>query len=162
MAHFVRLEKRPEPAGVVSAASRFALEVLPVREDTLRRMSVGDLLQRLIADVSALAARQIELAKQEARDEARQRLRAIVLLVVGSVLLFLAVVSILVAIILAVSLVLPGWGAALVLFGGLAVVGGILALIGQRQLTRPLLPKTRQTLREDVEWAGHLTNSSEK
>lgn len=133
-----------------------------MHEETLHRLSIGELLQKLVGNLSALADRQVELAKQEARQEIRQRAVATATLVGGVMLLFLSLISLLVAAILALASVVPGWAAGLIVAVVLAVIGSIAALIGRRMISQPLMPKTRQSLKEDVEWARHLTNSSER
>jgi uncharacterized membrane protein YqjE len=131
-----------------------------LREETLGRLSAGELLHKLIGNLSALADRQVELAKQEAREEVKQRAAATAALVAGLTLLFLALLSLVVAAILALALVVPGWVAGVMVAVALAFLGGIAVLLGRSMMTKPLMPRTRRSLEEDVEWAKHLTSSN--
>ena len=131
-----------------------------MRSEALGPLSVQELVQRLIGSLSALADKQMELAKAEARQEVQRRGLAVGLLVGGLIFLFLALVSIMVSIILALSAVVPGWLAGLIVALVLAIVGGILAWLGYSRVREPLMNRTVQTLRENIEWAKTLSNSN--
>ena len=58
----------------------------------------------------------------------------------------------LVALVFALATVMPGWLAALLIGGGLVVIGGILGYVSwTRRVTSPLA-LTRKTIREDSQW----------
>jgi Flp pilus assembly protein TadB len=65
---------------------------------------------------------------------------------------------------LALMFLLDNWMpiglAALITAGVWAVIGAVLAMVGRQELKRanPQLPKTQDTLKEDVEWAKAQKN----
>jgi uncharacterized membrane protein YqjE len=147
------------------AASRplhVAAEVGLVRNEALEPLSIQELIRRLIGNFSSLADKEMQLARAEAKQEAKRRGLAVGLLGGGLTFLFLALVSIIVAIILALSLILPGWLAAIIVAAVLAIIGGLVAFIGSRLIAKPLMQRTVHSLKEDVEWAKTLNNSSER
>lgn len=117
------------------------------------RMSTTDLIRRLVNNISGLVDREIEIAKQEAREDISKTLTSAILLISGGALIVLGLVSIVVAIILALALAMPGWLAALIVAAFFLVIGAVLALIGKNKLVTRPLKRTRESLREDIEWA---------
>ena len=117
--------------------------------------SLGEVFSDLSSDLSTLMKQELELAKVEFKQEAAQAGKGAGLLGGAGlagwfVLLFLSV---------ALMFVLDNWlpieAAALINAGVWAVIAGLLALIGRKELreANPQLPKTQQTLKEDVQWA---------
>jgi uncharacterized membrane protein YqjE len=119
----------------------------------MSRASTIDLVRRLVNNISGLVDSEIELAKQEAREDISKTLTSAVLLIAGGALLAIGLICIVVAIILALALILPGWASALIWAAFFLLVGGILTLIGKNKLVTRPLKRTRETLREDIEWA---------
>jgi hypothetical protein len=131
-------------------ASRFDPDTQPRRPES----SLGELLTEMTSELSTLFRQEIELAKTEARDELGQVGKAGALIGgaalagwMGLMLLSLALAWLLdEALNRALSFAIVGvlWAiAALILQGGARS-----ALEGLRGL-----PKTRQTIKEDLEWA---------
>ncbi len=58
----------------------------------------------------------------------------------------------LVTVIFALSLVLPGWAAGLIVSGSTLVVAAAIALIAWSRRVRSPMARTKRTLREDVQW----------
>jgi hypothetical protein len=117
--------------------------------------SLGEVFSDLSSDLSTLMKQELELAKVELKQEVGQAGKGAGLLGGAGlagwfVLLFLSV---------ALMFLLDNWlpieAAALINAGVWAVVCGALALIGRKELreANPQLPKTQQTLKEDVQWA---------
>lgn len=131
-------------------------------EERVKRMSTRELLGFLIHDAQVLFDRQMELARQEAKENIRAMIFSIALLVGGGLFLAMAMISLLVAAILALGLLIPGWLAGIVIFLFFAVVGGVLALFGRRALVTRPLQRTRETLKEDIEWAKARVTSNGK
>ncbi len=128
-----------------------------VREETIRGLSTGELIRRLVNDVSGLIDREILLARAEARADVRQAATGAGALALGVLLLYTALAAVIVAIILASAPTLAPVLAALVSALVFAVLGAIVALIGWSQIRIRPLERTRETLREDVEWARSRT-----
>jgi hypothetical protein len=58
----------------------------------------------------------------------------------------------LVTVVLALSLLLPGWAAGLIVTAVVLAAAAIVALIGWRKRVRNPLDRTRRHLKEDVRW----------
>src|SRR5438067_10215497 len=96
------------------------------------QLSIGELGRRLADTTSELVHKQIELAKQEAREDLRQNVRAAILLGAGAVLLLFAVICLLVALVAGTSALTgwPVWVSALVWVLVFAVIGAVLLFVG--------------------------------
>jgi len=124
-----------------------------VRTDDER--SLGQVVSDVSTDLSTLIKQEIELARTELKEElTKVRKGAGMLGGAGFagwfVLLFLS---------LALTFTLDNWLpieiAALVTAALWAVIACVLALVGRMELqeANPQLPKTQETLKEDVQWA---------
>lgn len=131
-----------------------AEEQLPPTE----RQTIADLIRRLVNDAQDLIDRQIELAKQELRENLVQLAKASGLLAAGGVLLILTVIFLLITIIVGIEAIWQGrgWIAALVITLLLGVTGGLLALRGKDRVKINPVARTRETLKEDLEWVRRL------
>jgi hypothetical protein len=143
------------------------------------------LIGRLINDVSDLADRQIELAKQEIGEAKDEAIRAVIRLAIGSGIA-LAAALLLVIWAWTAFIWFFNWLGALIVFPtplgpqSLAWIGWLLGLlvpgvaawlaysrfirrgIKQAMAIWPPLPRTRSTLKEDLEWVKHLRTRSER
>ena len=129
-----------------------ATEQLPPTE----RQTVADLVRRIVNGVQEIIDRQIQLAKQEVKENLIQLAKASGLLIAGAVLLFLTAIFLLITTIMALEAAFPrhgGWISALVITLILGIVGAILALRGKKQVMIKPVPLTRETLKEDLAWA---------
>jgi len=131
-------------------------------DPTLRSVPTGDLFRRLINDLQMLVDRQVELAKQEFREDLKQVADAGRTLGVGLGLVIAAGLCFFHFLFLAIDTFLPRWGwlAALVLTLVCGIVGALLAQRGRAQVKLEPLARTRETLKEDVTWAKHQLNSN--
>ena len=131
--------------------------ILATTNPELKSAQTADLVRRLIDNVQTLLDKQIELAKQELREDLRQLLGAAKSLGIGAALLLLAGICFFNFLFLAIDTLLPRWGwvAALVVTLLFAIVGGLLANKGKDQVKVQPLARTRETLKEDAEWAKH-------
>jgi uncharacterized membrane protein YqjE len=101
-------------------------------------------LIRLVTDIPALVRelveREIELVKTELIAKLKQ-LGIGAALLVGAVVVILAMLGVLLtAIILALSLVMPGWAAALIVAGVLVLIAALLAFLGYRRIVKTGVP----------------------
>jgi uncharacterized membrane protein YqjE len=131
-------------------------------EQDLKRESAADLIRRLFDNIISLVERQIDMAKAEARADLMQMIRASAILIGGAVLLLIALIGFVVAIILALSLIMPGWLAALIVGIVFAIIGTALALWGKGRIPTQPMQQTRETLQEDLEWIKHPMTSEPK
>ena len=117
--------------------------------------SLGEVVSDISNDLSTLMKQELELAKVELKQEVGKASKGAGLLGGAGlagwfVLLFLS---------LALLFLLDNWlpieAAALITTGVWAVVAGVHALIGRKELreANPQLPRTQQTLKEDAQWA---------
>jgi uncharacterized membrane protein YqjE len=117
--------------------------------------SLGQVVSDLSTDLSTLMKQEVQLAKVELKEEVSKAGKGAGMLGGAGfagwfVLLFLS---------LALTFLLDNWmpveAAALITAGVWAVVAAVLAVIGRKELRQanPQLPRTQQTLKEDVQWA---------
>jgi uncharacterized membrane protein YqjE len=117
--------------------------------------SLGEVVSDLSTELSTLMKQEVQLAKVELKEEVRKVGKGAGMLGGAGfagwfVLLFLS---------LALTFLLDNWlpveAAALITAGVWAVIAAVLALVGRKELkeSNPQLPKTQETLKEDVQWA---------
>jgi MFS family permease len=104
-----------------------------------RKRSVFSLIADVPTLVTDLVHREIDLIKTEMITKLKALGAGVGILVGALVVLGFMVGVLLTAAILALSLVLPGWAAALIVAGALLIIAAILALIGYRIL-KPGIP----------------------
>ena len=105
-----------------------------------RKRSVFALIADVPTQVGELVQREIDLIKTEMIAKLKALGAGVGILVGALAVLGFMVGVLLTAAVLALSLVLPGWAAALVVAGFLLIVAGILGLIGFRVLKRGIPP----------------------
>jgi uncharacterized membrane protein YqjE len=122
----------------------------PKRSD----MSLGELFAEMSSDLSTLFRKEVELAKVEAKDEVAQLSKA------GGMMAAAALGALLTLTML--SFALAWWidqelnTAVSFLIVGLlwAAMAAVLATVGRKKLKDvDVLPQTKETIKEDVEWA---------
>ena len=119
-----------------------------------RRESPFTLVKRLVSGGVSLAKLEIQRGKQEMASNLGQLRGGVVLLAIGAAV-GLAFLIALVAFIIAVLVVIGLWWVALIVVVGLAVVAGILAWRGIKQVTSTKFTpeETIAAVKEDIEWA---------
>lgn len=127
---------------------------MDVATDERARQRLPELIRSIGSDLSLLVRQQVELAKQEAREIAAEKAMGGGLLAAAAVLglFFLGFLGLASA--AALDLVMPRW-AALLIVGGVYLVGAVIAAaMGRSALAAQASPeRTKQTVKEDVEWA---------
>lgn len=118
--------------------------------------STRDLISRLTRDTTDLVRQEIQLARTEISENLGRAVTGLILLQVGLLTAFAALIVLLDAAVYALALVLPGWAAALIVGGVVVVVGLIIAMRGIRNLrTGVSLPtRTLVSLERDTALAG--------
>ena len=116
--------------------------------------SIADVLQDILRNIQEIVRSEVRLAKSELGDEFTKVKASAPLLVVGAVAGLLAAFFLAWAAFYALALVLPQWGAALIVAGVLAIVGGITISAGVKALQRVQPPEqTIASVKENVQWA---------
>jgi uncharacterized membrane protein YqjE len=116
--------------------------------------SLGDLLNRLTHDFSALVSTQVELAKVEIKDEVATAGRAAGLLGGGAACAYMALVLLSFAAAWGLSEVVPEGVAFLIVGLAYAIAAAVLLPKGKEKLSG-IHPgeQTAETVKEDVQWA---------
>lgn len=119
----------------------------------LRSAPTRDLLSRLVQDTTELVKKQVQLARSEIERDLRSEIAMAKGIGVAAVCMLLGLNMLLVAFVFALTALMPGWAAALLVAAGVLVVGAVAGFVGwEYRVTRPL-ERTRRTLKEDVQWA---------
>jgi uncharacterized membrane protein YqjE len=128
-------------------------------ENNVPRESFGELLSQLASTSAALIRDQIELAKEEMRENLARLRSGLVTLAVSLVIGLLALLTLCAAAVIGLGMIIGIGLSALIIGLGLAVIGGIAASSGIRRLKRARLkPKeTVRSLKEDKEWLKEMT-----
>jgi uncharacterized membrane protein YqjE len=126
------------------------------RDNELRDRPTGELLKRLSDETTTLVKQEVELAKAELQEKGKQA--GIGAGMFGGAGLFGlgAFAALTAAVIAALELALPLWLAALIVALVYAAVAAVLALRGKRKVSEaapPVPEQTKDTIKEDVEWA---------
>jgi|SRR5581483_3010000 len=115
--------------------------------------SIADVLQDIVGNVQSIIRSEVRLAKVELTEEATKAGRAAGLMAGGAVAALFTFWLLLLAALFALSIVLPLWAAALVLFGVMAIASAILLMAGKKRFkTVRGAPKTVETVKENVQW----------
>jgi uncharacterized membrane protein YqjE len=117
--------------------------------------SVPEILEDIASNLTQMVQAEFRLAKTELKEGAEKIAGPGATLGAGVVLAFYGLGFLLLSAVYALSLVMAGWLATLIVGGTLAVSAGILIIAGGTKLKRiNLTPeKTIRTLEEDVQWA---------
>lgn len=116
--------------------------------------SVSDVLQDILKSLQGIVRAEARLAKVELKQEASELARSSIWLGVGAVLALFALGFALWGGTYALALVMPMWGAALVVALALAVAAGILLARGVSAAkdVSPVPERTIETMKENLEW----------
>jgi hypothetical protein len=111
-----------------------------------RKRSVFALIADVPTQVAELVQREIDLIKTEMITKLKALGAGVGILVGALVVLGFMVGVLLTAAVLALSLVLPGWAAALIVAGFLLIVAALLGLVGYRVLKRGIPPVPTESI----------------
>jgi uncharacterized membrane protein YqjE len=131
----------------------------------LRERSLPELLKQLSEETSRLVHQELELAKAELTQKAKQAGMGAGLFGAAGVVGLLALAALTACFILALNAVMPAWLVALLVAVVYGAVAAVLALRGKakvKQATPPLPEQTIETVKEDVEWAKNQMPSAKK
>ncbi len=121
--------------------------------------SLGDLLTNLAAHSAGLVQDEFMLARQEIREKVSLYQPALLLLLLGGITSFIALLSLCAAFILWLGQHIEPWLAAAVTGLGLAVIGTIILLIARNEFGQLNLKpeQTLKTLEENKEWLKDMS-----
>lgn len=110
-----------------------------------QRDSFGELLGQLANNLAAVVHDEIELVKQELREQTRAARCGVFILAIGAIFCLAAFLSLCAAVVIGLASYMAPVVAALVTGAGLALIGGGVAVIGYKQL-KPSLRKQEQEM----------------
>jgi uncharacterized membrane protein YqjE len=124
--------------------------------------SVAAALDRLSADLTALAREEVALAKQEMEEKAREAALGVAIATAAGMLAATGAILLMVTVILALSTAMPAWLACALV--GLATLTAAMVLgavgIGVLRRVSPVPERTIASVRSDVEWLGRRLRES--
>jgi hypothetical protein len=133
--------------------NRQPIEVIGPQQQRITRLSTLALVKEIAAQATLLVKKQVALARSEIKSDARAEAKAAGGLGAAAVGAIILLTLLLVTAVLALSLVLPGWGAGLIVSGAVAAAIAIVAGLSWRRRVRQPLARSRQELRADVRFA---------
>jgi uncharacterized membrane protein YqjE len=127
----------------------------PKRSD----MSLGELFAEMSSDLSTLFRKEVELAKVEAKDEVAQLSKAGGMMAGAAVGALLALTMLSFALAWWIDQELNTAVSFLIVALLWAAIAAVLATVGRNKLKDvDVLPQTKETIKEDVEWAKTQKN----
>ena len=117
-------------------------------------LSIGELFARLGSDLSGLLTTQVDLARTELRDEAKEAGRTASAFGAAALLGYLALTLACFAAAWGLAEVLPEGWAFLIVAVVVGIVAGVLAMRGRAELrnAKDVAPETMESIKEDVAW----------
>jgi len=115
-------------------------------------LSTKELLGRIMEEGTALVRKEMELARTELTADLKTEVRSAKVLGAGAVLGLCGLNLTLVTLVLALTVVMPGWAAGLIVTGVVLSVASIIGLVGWKRRVRRPMARTRKHLKEDVQW----------
>jgi len=132
-------------------------------EETLRDRSMGELMGQLSRELATLVRQEIDLAKTEMAQKGKKAGRGAGMLGGAGVAGLLALICLSVMAILILNAWMRDWLAALIVTLLWAAVGALLALRGRdelREMGGPVPEQTKETIKEDIQWAKNPKSSA--
>ena len=149
----------------MSTSDRGARDGASAREDARRSESTSELVKDLSRDISTLVRQEIDLAKAEMAEKGRKAGIGAGMLGGATVLGFAVVGGSMATIILILNSWMPDWLAALITTIAYAAIAGVLALRGRdeiKEMGAPMPERTKQSVKEDVQWAKTRATSNDR
>ena len=132
------------------------------------RQSIGQLLRRIINGFNGVVDRQVQLVKQEIKENVLEGLQAGKTLAIGAGIAVVGALILLNVVVMALVLGLNwisnrwlfgpwlGWVVILLVLGAMFYMAFRIVMRGIREIRISPLDRTRTTLKEDVRWARQL------
>lgn len=121
---------------------------------TLSEARVADLVRRASEDVSRLVRNELQLAKVELTDKARNAGAGVGMMTGAAALAWFGLGTLIASAVLALALVLPAWAAALIVAVVLFAVAALLVFLGKARVQRAVPPvptEAMNSVRADVD-----------
>jgi uncharacterized membrane protein YqjE len=133
----------------------------PTNDDLYRgsngKKSVGQLVKEISEDFSTLIRKEIDLAKQELGSSVAAKAQGIVIILIAATFAFFALIFLLLALRDGLDTFLWNWVADLATALILILIGTGAVLFARKKLATPIKADlTKQTVKEDIEWAKTL------
>lgn len=132
----------------------------PETESSDDTRSLGEIVSDVTQDLTTLLRQEIDLAKTELKEEATKAGKGAGMLGGAGLAGYFTVLFLSTSLMFVLDEFLELWTAALIITVLWAVATAVLAVFGKNKLkaSRPELPQTQQTLKEDVQWAKAQKN----
>lgn len=144
----------PANTGPSPGESRVVRE--PGVEYSREEPSIAELLGGLVGDAQTLVRKEIDLAKEEARQELDKAKQGAISIGIGAAIAAAGgiLLSHMLALLLQALLPIPLWASYLIVGALLAIIGGVLAWQGANRMKEvdPVPRETVDSVRKDVEW----------
>jgi uncharacterized membrane protein YqjE len=130
-----------------------------------RDESIGELVKDLSRDVSELVHQEIELARVEMTEKGKKAGRGLGMFGGSAAFALVTLGGSMATIIILLDLVMPLWLAALITTVVYGVVAAVLALRGRDELKdagAPIPERTRDSIKEDIQWAKTRAQSKDR
>jgi len=120
--------------------------------------SVTSLVTGIVHDAQELIGQQLKLFQVEIRNDTRRTIAATIPMLIGGLL---CLVAVMILAVMAAHLIAWAWPETVPLWGGYAIVGGVLAILGialvfwgkaQFSKFNPLPDQTMEGLKENLQW----------
>jgi uncharacterized membrane protein YqjE len=134
-------------------------------ENGLREQSLGNLAKQLSQEVSTLVRQEIALARVEMTEKGKRAGIGVGMFGAAGAIGLAALGAFTAFAILVLDSFMPNWLAALVVTIVWAAVAGVLAMRGREEVKEagsPVPEQTKETLKEDVQWAKTQIRSDRK
>ena len=119
---------------------------------------ISAVLHDIVGNIQDIIRSEMRMAKTELGEELRKSRSGAVLCGVGALLLICSALFVLLAIVYALSLIMAGWAAALIVGAGVGVFAALCFGLGIRKFKAIRgAPKTVESLKENVAWTKELT-----
>jgi uncharacterized membrane protein YqjE len=134
----------------------------PTHEPDQRERPIGELVKDLSSQTSTLVRQEIALARAELQEKGKVAGKGAGMLGGAAAAALLALGALSAALITVLDDAMPTWVAALIVMVLWAIVAGVLASAGKKELQRatPPVPQTVETVKEDIQWAKNPTGSA--
>ncbi len=121
--------------------------------------SISTVLRDIVHNIQDIVRAEVRLAKKEIAKEIIEVKAAGILLGLGAVSSFLAVLFALLAIMFALSNVIPNWAAALVVAVSTGILAASLVYTGRDRLRKvhPIPERTVETVKDNFQWTKPQT-----
>jgi uncharacterized membrane protein YqjE len=134
-------------------------------ESDLREQSLGNLAKQLSQEVSTLVRQEIALARVEMTEKGKRAGIGVGMFGAAGAIGLAALGAFTAFAILVLDSFMPNWLAALIVTIVWAAVAGVLAMRGREEVKEagsPVPGQTKETLKEDVQWAKTQIRSDRK